>query len=1202
MRNLYPNKHERVQMNINIKAIVALFVMLLCTPSLMAQNGKITLKVTDATLESVLKSIEKVGQYKLLYNYDEVSKVKGITFDLKNVPVEEVLKAALTNTNLKFTINNNTIVIVRAIVQQTTIQSLIRVTGTVKTNKGKEMQHVNVSVHGTNRGTITNADGGFAINVPEGNRELVFSFMGYKPKSVILIKGQASVDVIMEEDALAMESIQIQTGYQTLNQREMASSVVQIEQKELDLLGNTSIDQMLAGQVPGMMVLQTSGEPGATPTIRIRGTSSIIGTRAPLWVLDGIILEDPVNVDVTNINSPDAAYLIGNAITGVNPRDIETITVLKDASATAVYGVRAANGVIVVTTKRGQTGPPRISYTGNFTINQRVDYGSLNLMNSGERVKLSQEIVEDNIKFGRVPAGFGYEGLLLDYYNNRISYDEFSNGVQKMANNNTDWYDILFRNSFSHNHSLNLSGGTGKTSYYASLGYNNTPGTAKNSNNEKYNGMVKVSSWVTNKLYIGFKLNASSAKDIGFFSGVNPNKYAYEMSRSLPCYNDDGSLYYYNTLQKSQTAASMAPKEEMLYNVVNEMNFTGAEGNSSAITAQFDLQWNFIKHFSYKLTGGVDNNQTNSINWAKEESNHVGMIRRWNPGKLEIGTKEWDDSPIPVGGIYSNSDQRKNAYTFRHSFEFSKMFEGDHLLSASVTQELRSVGYKGISQTSYGWQPERGMTISPFLTPAYIGVLTSLRPTMTDYVNNNLSWLGIVSYSYADKFTLNGNIRADGSNNFGTNPKYRFMPVWSVAGKYTISNEKFMSAVSAISYLAVRVSYGVQGNIDKSSTPDLIIRVGSKNAKTGLYESFFKYLSNPDLRWEETRSTNVGLDLALFPSKNGKLDLISANIEYYNKAGYQMIVSRKVSQVIGLEQVKVNGGRIRNQGLDIGMSVVPVQSKDFDFSLRFTGSYNKNTLLEANKDVGVSNDDKLAGVALIEGQPLNAFYSYSSAGINPDSGFPMVYNKNGEKRYELYKSETELVYSGVTIPPFSGGFDINFRFKNFYVSAGFLYSNGGVDRLPAVYGSNVYNVFDPLANVSKRYNNRWRNPGDVTDVPALYDSERFRDVNNKYLNDNNIQRPSSSDGSPTTMLTMYDRSSARVASTDNIRMRNLNVSYIFREKFLKPIGVESLSLTFQAQNLFCYAIDKRWEGRDPESGSSNTPLPKVFTFGINIGF
>jgi TonB-dependent SusC/RagA subfamily outer membrane receptor len=327
-----------------------------------------------------------------------------------------------------------------------------------------------------------------------------------------------------------------------------------LDQDKINLASKASIDQMLSGQVPGMLVLQTSGEPSATPTIRIRGTSSIIGGRSPLWVLDGIILEDQVNVDVSNLNSPDAPYLIGNAIAGINPRDIETITVLKDASATAIYGSRAANGVIVVTTKKGKVGEPVISYSGSMTVNRRVGYGDLKLMNSGERIKLSQEIVQDKIKYSRVPSSLGYEGLLLDYYNNKISYQEFEQGVQKLASNNTDWYGLLFRNSLTHNHAVNVSGGSNRTTYYASLGYNKILGTAKGSDRERFSGMAKLNSWITDKFYIGFQMNASNTRNHGFHSSVNPNSYAYETSRTIAAYNEDGSYFMYPTQQKSQTA------------------------------------------------------------------------------------------------------------------------------------------------------------------------------------------------------------------------------------------------------------------------------------------------------------------------------------------------------------------------------------------------------------------------------------------------------------------------------------------------------------------------------------------------------------------------------------------------------------------------------------------------------------------------
>ncbi len=1154
----------------------------------------ITVNEENVTLLSVLKKIEAASKYSLLYNSDDIEKVKKVSIKATNKRLSEVMEILLKETGLGYKINDKTIIISKPAPQKP--QEKKKITGRVFSNTNEPLSGVHIRIKGTDIGTVTDNDGLFDLTVIDKNGIIVASFVGYTTRN-IEIKERDVINIEMREEAMELKETVFQTGYQTLSRREMASAVVQVDLSDIELLSKPSIDLMLTGQIPGMMVLQTSGEPGTAPTIRIRGTSSIVGTRSPLWVLDGIILEDPVNVDLSSLSSPDAVYLIGNAIAGVNPKDIETITILKDASATAIYGSRAANGVIVLSTKNGKIGKPTVAYSGNLTFSKRIGYGDLQLMNSGERVKLSQEIISDNVKFSRTPLNLGYEGLLLDYYNHVLSYDQFKSEVEKMVGMNTDWYELLFRNSFTHNHSVNVSGGSDRTTYYTSIGYNKNTGTAKGSDQERFSALAKVNSWINKKLYVGLQINSSYSNSNGFLSSVNPNTYAYETSRTIPCYNEDGSLFKYLTQQKSQTAITSAPKEELKYNILNEMDLTGSNSNVSGITAQLNIQYNIFSWLKYKLLGGFDQSRTNSQSWAKEESNYVSMIRGWNSGTLKQGSAEFDSSPIPWGGIISNNDQKKDSYSLRNTIELSNLYNDIHLVNVMAALELRSVKYKGLTASYYGWQPDRGETISPALTTGYYGVLTALNPTITDNVANNMSWVGSATYSYKDKVTLNGNVRADGSNNFGDNPAYRFLPIWSLALKYTLSNEKFLKESKTINYLAIRSSYGIQGNIDKATSPDLIIRVGSKNPITGLDESYYKYLPNPDLRWEKTMSYNIGIDFQLLKPRNKDGEsILSGTFDIYDKYGDKIIVSRRVSQVIGLDLVKINGGKIRNQGIEGALTIIPYQNKDIFSSIRFIYSYNKNTLLEANKDFNITDSDKINGIALIEDEPIGAFYSYEFAGLNENYGFPMFYNNQGEKRYELYPEESHLVYSGKITPDLTGGVDLSFRYKRIHIGIGMQYSIGGSARLPNVYRSNYYSVFDPLANVSKDLNNRWRESGDElnTSIPAIWDSEKYS-LAKKEL-DAPVYLTSSKNP-----LQMYDYSSERVARTDNIRLRNLNISYVLPGIKASNLGLESFILNFQAENLFIIC-DKRWQGRDPESGSSNTPIPKIFSVGMNITF
>ena len=1161
----------------------------------LAQNAlptnqkKISLTVLSGPLSQALKTVSEKTKINIQYNPEDVNDVRCTKRNFNNATLTEIMNYLLPQNTFKWQFNNGGISIT-GIKKMRAPASLRTINGEVRDVNGEPLCGVTVSITGTNNGTTTNIDGKYTLKVYVHDPVILHhTFIGMKPVDYTY-KGESKLKIVMEELTTQVNEVVV-TGYQTVSKREQASSISKIKIDDIQLGSQTSIDHMLAGQVPGMMVLQQSGEPGSSPKIRIRGTSSIIGTKAPIWVLDGIILEDPVNVDVTNIDSPDASYLIGNAIAGVNARDIESITVLKDASATAIYGVRAANGVVVVTTKKGRSGKTQVSYSSNITLNQRINYSDLNMMNAGQRVKLSQEIIEDKALYSQMPINVGYEGLYMRYNNKLISTDQYNAELSEMVSRNTDWYKILFRNSISHNHNININGGNDKTVYYGSIGYSDNVGTARNSSSESFTGMLKLNSWLTKNINVGFQINTSKIVSTGFFQSVNPNAYAYNTSRTIPVRNSDESLFYYATNQRGNKI-----QEELTFNILNEMEHTGASSDILNMTAQLSLNVNLFKGFRYRFLGGVDLSKTTKESWADEKSNYVSTLRGSNVGTLKQGTNEYDNSVLPVGGVFNNDNQRKDSYTLRNTIDYSYTL-GQHLLTLMGVQEIRSIRNRGFFGTYYGYQPERGLTIAPAITSEYRYNLPFLNPRISDYLNNNLSWLGTFSYSYSDRYTFSANVRSDGSNNFGDNPKYRFRPIWSVAGKYTLSNEKFMKGLqSFLSFLAIRASYGIQGNIDKSSTPNLIIQVGSKNSQTGLNESYYKYFANPDLRWEKTDFFNGGIDFSL-GNPNKRLSLISGSVDVYRKKGTDMLTECTVSQSLGVTSTKINGGEILNEGIEGNLLITPYQSKNVDFSFALIASYNKNKLLKASSQYQLKYTDKIAGTALVEGKPLGAIYSLPYASINKDNGYPMFYNNAGKLRYELSQDELELVYSGSNEPTLTGSLNMNFRYKSLYFSIGFQYAHGGVARLPEIYGSNAYYALEPIRNVSKEYADRWRKPGNVTDIPKIINFEEYQSINEKFKQDNSLVTISRA----FTNTQAYDLSDLRVVSTDNIRLRNVNVNYVFPRKIVEKLKLESLTASFQCQNLFLIA-DSRWGGRDPESGNSNVPLPKSYTFGINIGF
>lgn len=1076
------------------------------------------------------------------------------------------------------------------------------VKGKVVSESGESL--IGVTVQEKNRtgsAVITNIDGNYTISITQGETSmLVFSCIGFETQEV-LVGPRTEVDITLYPKSTYMDEVVV-TGYQNINRRELASAVSQLDMDEIQLADKFSIDQMLAGQVAGMSVLTTSGDPSATPKIRIRGTSSLYGNTAPLWVLDGIILDDnSVNWDASGNLDPladDAQYLVGNAIAGVNPSDIESITVLKDASATAIYGIQAANGVIVVTTKKGHRGAPRITYNGSVSVNQRENYRRLYLMDAGERVQLSKDLLAGRLAYTRNQFNLGYEMLKMQYDSKMLSRAEFNDAVDEMITRNTDWFDLLFRNSVSQNHTLGLSGGTSTTTYYASLGVSNTPGTGNESLARRYTAMLKLSSWVHPRVYFGFSLNGNISHNEGYYPTFNPDSYARETARTIPAYNDDGSLFFYKPYEVF--SFSNMSGGTYRFNALHEAEATGNESDIGAITGLFNFVWKIYDGLRYELTGSYVYNAVKTNAWAKDDSYCVNEIRGWIKDDLEFGTPAWDNSVLAQGGLISKSETTKTTLDLRNTLSYSKDFNG-HLVSALGTSELRSVITDGFSGTYYGWMPERGQIISPAYTDYYLNDIKLGRhtPGIVDNHANTVSWIFSGIYSYKDTYTINANVRMDGSNQFGENPEYRFLPIWSVAGKYALTNEHFMGACKDwLSYLAVRASYGIQGNVDKGTSPDLVMAIGNISSQTGIASSTVAYWPNPDLHWEKTTQYNVGLDFSFLG------DRITGTVDVYKKVGTDMIMNKTISAVNGYTIRKINGGNVNNSGFELALKFTPVQNKKMRLVIGFIHSYNKNKLMKANDEVSNTLDNMISGSALLVGESLGTIYSYPFAGLDHDTGLPLFYDAVGNteatwgsktyKNYTLYDDEIALEKSGVLTPPHTGGINLEYRIRNWTLRGSFTYSLGAVGRLPFLYGD-YDSVFDPEKNLSRELNDRWEKPGDEahTDIPALYDDHTYENLGVRPMRDN-VNRKSGT--------TMYDYSTARVCSTDNFRLRSLSLSYIFDTKMLQKMHLSNFQISAQANNLFIIA-DKRWHGFDPEQGPmANSSIPRTYSLSVTIGF
>ena len=920
----------------------------------------------EVSLKTLFNEIQRQTALSFVYSTEVTGELGSFTVHAENEAVKDVLERVLEGTGLTCRFEGDIIVIRRA--EQVTAPSdevkSVTVVGKVTDTKKRPIPGVTVQVKGVTHGTVTDADGHYKLLVPNLKAfSLLFSFVGMKTQEVKYV-GKDTINVVMEEDVAEMDEVVV-TGYQTVSRRESASSITTVRADEVMMAGVSSIDQMLQGTVPGMAVMMTSGEPSATPKIRIRGNATINGDKAPVWVVDGVILEDNVPFSSADINSEDAEYLIGNAISGLNPRDIETITVLKDASATAIYGVRAANGVIVITTKKGKAGKPRISYSGDVTVNMQPSYRRYDLMDSRERVRFSQYLIGIRADYNKIPTGDSYEAAYEAWLAKNLTDAEFQEKVNKLQAQNTDWFDLLFDTEVTHTHTLTLSGGAENARYYVSAGYSDVKGGAIGSETERYNFLAKVDVDYNDWLSFMTKVDFSSTKNTGYASSVNPMNYATTTARTVPAYEEDGSLHW--IYQKRGSSV----EDYIGYNILNELATTGQSSQVDDLGALLSLNIRLWEGLKYEGTFSATVGNTAKRDWATAESYSVSTVRGYEYGKYTEYDEAYHDSKLPYGGILTSTNTRQTTFLVRNMLSYSRMF-GVHDVALSVGAETTRNKYVGNTMTGYGWDPAFGETVNPIETDAYKYSYWNNNPTNTNSLTQVASFFGVASYCYNNRYVLNFNIRSDGSNKFGTDPKYRWLPTWSGAVKWIASSEGFLRHVAWLNNLSFRASYGIQGNVTESMTPNLIVQVGIRDAATGLSSYNIVRLPNPELRWEKTKSWNAAVDFAFL---NGR---VQGNFEVYRKNTEDLITSRGVPASTGRTSLEYNIGEMVNKGFEGSVSLSLVDSKDWRWNFALNLGRNQNEVRLAN-DESISNmetiNEMLVGNLAVEGRPVGAMFS-----------------------------------------------------------------------------------------------------------------------------------------------------------------------------------------------------------------------------------
>ena len=1080
-----------------------------------------------------------------------------------------------------------------------------KVTGTVISQEdGEPIIGASVVVQGSKTGVVTDMNGQFSLSVPEG-KKIVISYIGMKTETVT---AQNGMRVTLATDGQSLDEVVV-TGMQKMDKRMFTGATAKISAEQAKIDGVADISRSLEGRVAGVSVQNVSGTFGTAPKIRVRGATSIYGSSKPLWVVDGVIMEDVTEVDADALSSGDAETLISSAIAGLNADDIESFQILKDGSATSIYGARAMAGVIVVTTKKGKVGSNRISYTGEFTMRLKPSYANYNIMNSQEQMSIYREMERAGyLNFSDVyrASDSGVYGKMYHLIN---TYDP-KTGTFAMANTeaaknqylreaemrNTDWFDELFSNAISMNHAISLSSGTEKAQYYTSFSIMNDPGWYKQSKTNRYTANINALYNISKKVSLNLIGNSSYRKQyapgtlgqsIDVVSGevkrdfdINPYSYSMNTSRAL-----DANTFY---------VRNYAP-----FNIINELNNNFMDLDVVDLKVQAELKYKPITKVelsalaSYKfalstISHEIQDNSNQAMAYRAMDDATMRDNNPWlytdpdNANSLPV-------SVLPTGGFTRDTRNRMNSWDFRATANYNDVFNDQHIVNLFGGMEVNSVDRRKTWYQGVGMQYENGMLASydyRFFKQAQEEGTDYF--TITDTYVRSTAFFANATYSWNGRYTINGTVRYEGTNKLGKSRSARWLPTWNLSGAWNAHEEPwFESLRPTVSNLTLKASYSLTGDRGPASISNSRVVIKSVNPWrpfAGVNESALEIsdLENSELTYEKKHELNLGAEIGFLDNR------INIGFDWYRRNNYDLIGIINTMGIGGQISKYGNVASMRSHGEELSISTKNIVSKDFKWNTDFIFSHSKNTVTEMESRARVIDMITNTGFTM-EGYPVRSLFSMDFQGLNED-GIPTFINEDGDvTTSNIYFQDREhkdhLIYEGPTDPTITGSLGNVFQYKGFKLNVFITYAFGNVVRLDPAFKKS----YSDLASMPREFKNRWTVQGDeaTTTIPVIADkrlNQLDRDLSYAY--------------------NAYNYSTERIAKGDFIRMKEISLSYDFPATWLKPFSLTSASLKLQATNLFLIYADKKLNGQDPEffnTGGVAAPMPKQFTLTVRLG-
>ena len=1040
---------------------------------------------------------------------------------------------------------------------------------------------------------------------PSSSRTLKISYIGMKTQEIPIKPG--TIRILLKPDAEVLEEVVV-TGMQKMDKRLFTGATTKISAENAKMDGLADISRALEGRAAGVSVQNVSGTFGTAPKIRVRGATSIYGSSKPLWVVDGVIMEEVTEVGADQLSSGDAETLISSAIAGLNADDIESFQILKDGSATSIYGARAMAGVIVVTTKKGKSGTNKINYTGEFSMRMKPNYRNFNIMNSQEQMSVYKDLeaagylnFSDSYRASQSGV-YGKMYHLINQYNATSGTFGLANTLearnaflQQAEYNNTDWFDLLFSNSVSQNHAVSMSTGTDKASYYTSLSVMSDPGWTKKSKVSRYTANVNALYHISKVLSLNLIGNASYRQQeapgtLGSQSDpvsgevkrdfdINPYSYALNSSRTL-----DPNEYY---------VRNYAP-----FNIFNELDNNYMDLKVVDMKFQGELKWKPLRKVELSALGAYKYSTTTQTHYVKDYSNQAWAYRAMDDATMQKANP-WlytdpdkvntlPESVMPVGGFYRETKYAMTSYDFRGTVSYNDVYNEDHIFNLFAGMELNATDRSKTWFNGVGAQYDMGLLSNyNYLyfkqgneenTPYY---------TIDETRARQVAFFATATYSYQGKYTLNGTVRYEGSNKLGKSRAARWLPTWNISGAWNMHEEKWFENQSVLSHSTLKASYSLTADRGPANVSNSYVIINSYNPwrpSSSLQESGLniKEIQNNSLTYEKKHELNLGIDLGFLNNR------INFALDWYRRNNYDLIGVINTPGVGGQIAKYANLASMRSHGVEFSLSTRNIDTKDFKWSsdLIFSKAKNKVTELQSNSTVM----ELISGNGFaMQGYPVRGLFSMDFRGLN-NEGVPTFINESGELTtsdidFQERSRKGHLIYEGPTDPTITGSFGNVFSYWNFKLNLFITYSFGNVVRLDPAF----HYKYTDLDAMPKEFKNRWMVSGNekYTTIPSIADTR----MNTQ---DNHLKRA----------YNAYNYSTERVAKGDFIRMKEISLSYDFPKKLIGHLRLSNASLKLQATNLFLIYSDDKLNGQDPEffnTGGVAVPMPKQFTLTLRLG-